>query len=175
MEDAPAPMSAFACLGFPYPRLDGYTSITRNAIKLNFGGLLMFTVDQEFVRKKLHDDLGGNRQSGISNLPKYPMVLLFTGESKDIYGYHDHWAEDGAYMYYGQGRTGDMTMSRGNKSIRDHVQNGKTLHLFEKTKLKSIVRYVGQFRCDGLELRPSSPAMDGRARESIVFRLILDD
>jgi 5-methylcytosine-specific restriction protein A len=76
--------------------------------------------------------LGGQRQGGISTPTKRPIVLLFTGESGSDHGYQDAWLDDRPFSYTGEGQRGDMTFSRGNVAIRDHVKNGKTLHIFRQ-------------------------------------------
>jgi 5-methylcytosine-specific restriction enzyme A len=64
-----------------------------------------------------------------------------------------------------------MTFVRGNKAIRDHVENGKDLLLFETLKTKGQCRYVGSFVCDGWDLRMATDKNDAY-RKAIVFRLI---
>jgi 5-methylcytosine-specific restriction protein A len=132
-----------------------------------------FEVGTEYVRKELHDKYGGNRQSGISPLLKHPMVLLFTGDTKDLYGYHDGWTNSGDFLYSGEGKSGDMVFKRGNKAIRDHQQNDIELHLFEKTS-KGRVKYVGRMRYVSHEIRESTPDFERRGRSAIVFRLTPD-
>jgi 5-methylcytosine-specific restriction enzyme A len=106
---------------------------------------IRFTVGTEYRRSSLHDEYGGSRQGGISPSAKSPIVLLFTGESGKQYGYlHDGFREDGTFWYTGEGRHGDMRMTKGNSAIRDSAGNGKQLHLFEQTR-KAFVQYLGEF------------------------------
>lgn len=51
---------------------------------------------------------------------------------EDGFVYHDHWTTDGDYIYSGEGKTGDQTMSLGNKAIVDAENDGKKIHLFVK-------------------------------------------
>lgn len=64
-----------------------------------------------------------------------------------------------------------MQMKGGNKSIINHVKDGKTLHLFEQTR-KTYVRYVGEAECVGYheELRPDS---NGDQRIVFIFHIAL--
>ena len=100
------------------------------------------------------------------------MVFLFTGDTGELYGYRDGPNADGTFHYTGEGQLGDMTFSRGNKAIRDHAGEGKTLHLFQKTKRSGYVRYVGEMKYVGHEEVEGIPDRDGRPRKAIVFRLV---
>jgi len=98
-----------------------------------------------YSRWFLHDVFKGERYKGISKPSEQPLIFLFTGKSGDDYGYEDEFKEDGGFWYTGEGKTGDMTMDGGNKAIRDHRKNGKSIHLFEDTDMPWIVQYVGEF------------------------------
>src|SRR6266446_1576038 len=93
-----------------------------------------FTIGQEYRRRDLHSKYGGQRQGGISTPLQLPILLLFTGESGEQYGYSDGFQEDGTFWYTGEGQIGDMEMVRGNRAVRDHEAEGKALHLFESTR-----------------------------------------
>lgn len=97
-----------------------------------------------YSRWFLHDVLKGERYKGISTPGDYPLIFIFTGESGDDYGYEDEFKEDGTFWYTGEGTTGDMTMDKGNKAIRDHNKNEESIHLFEDTDMPWIVQYVGE-------------------------------
>jgi 5-methylcytosine-specific restriction protein A len=91
-----------------------------------------WTVGKTYNRRRdLHDKYGGQRQGGISTPSAHPLIFLFTGESGAQYGYRDGPRPDGTCWYTGEGQVGDMEMVRGNRAIRDHVTDGKQLHLFE--------------------------------------------
>ncbi len=51
----------------------------------------MFAQSQEYRRRDLHDQLGGQRQGGISTPADQSIILLFTGNSGEQYGYSDGW------------------------------------------------------------------------------------
>lgn len=74
-----------------------------------------FTIGQEYRRRDLHTVYGGQRQGGISTPQQFPIVLLFTGESGEQYGYGDTFQADGTFWYTGEGQVGDMEMVRGNE------------------------------------------------------------
>lgn len=129
----------------------------------------MFTVGQTYKRSDLHKTFGGQEQGGISTPAGHGFLMLFTGEQGGQYGYKDGWTEDGVFFYTGEGQKGDMPFVRGNKAIRDHVADGKDLHLFAYVS-RGYVRYVGQMTCTGFH-EVSSPDIDGNDRKAIVFEL----
>lgn len=112
---------------------------------LNFAG---FEKDKFYKRSELHDVYGGNRQRGISNCADNNLLFIFTNPHKGQDVYVDKWKGDSFY-YSGEGRVGDMTFTGGNLSIKNHVANGKEIHLFEadkNTKNRGYWRYVDQVR-----------------------------
>lgn len=106
---------------------------------------MKLTVGTEYKRAKIHDAFGGSRQSGISASRQTDNILVFTGDSGDLYGYSDRWEGD-HFHYTGEGQLGDMEFVRGNKAVRDHAEDKKRIRLFEMTR-KSFVRYLGEMRC----------------------------
>jgi 5-methylcytosine-specific restriction enzyme A len=116
-------------------------------------GNVELVVGDEYIRRELHDKLGGPRQQGISSSAKYPVVLLFSGPGGEEHGYgYDGWKSSGVYEYTGEGRLalGDQRFARGNKAIRDHEQNGKSLLLFQQViggkRRTNRVRFEGEMR-----------------------------
>lgn len=130
----------------------------------------MFVQGQVYRRRDLHDQYAGQRQGGISTPANHPMILLFTGESGQQYGYSDDWTEAGVFLYTGEGQRGDMGFLRGNLAIRDHSANGKDIHLFSYVRA-GHVRYVSQMVCIGNHDR-QGPDLDGNMRRAIVFELV---
>ncbi len=124
-----------------------------------------------YRRRDLHGYYGGQRQGGISTPQRYPIIFLFTGESGQQYGYSDGPRDDGSFWYTGEGQVGDMEMVRGNLAIRDHRENGKTLHLFEDVG-SGRVRYVSEASYLGHH-REVAPDREGDGRQAIVFELAL--
>lgn len=90
-----------------------------------------FIPKQVYRRSSLHDQYGGSRQSGISPLAKHSWIFIFSGAKGKQHGYKDRWENKNIFSYTGEGQVGDMTFTRGNLALRDHLQNGKRVFLFE--------------------------------------------
>src|SRR5262245_41897045 len=90
-----------------------------------------FVIGETYRRRTLHEQYGGQEQSGISTPRSFPFIFLFTGDSGREYGYQDGYRKDGIFWYTGEGRRGDMQMVRGNRAILDHEKTSRALHLFE--------------------------------------------
>ena len=108
----------------------------------------MFVQGQVYRRQDLHRQFGGQYQGGISTPNNYPLILLFTGESGQRYGYSDGWTDEGVFLYTGEGQRGDMEFVLGNSAIRNHANNGEDIHLFSQAA-RGEVRYEGQMVCTG--------------------------
>src|SRR2546421_12276750 len=78
----------------------------------------MFVQNREYRRIDLHKQFGGQGQGGISTPRMYPLILLFTGDVGEQYGYADGWTKEGLFLYVGEGQQGDMQFVRGNAAIR---------------------------------------------------------
>lgn len=129
----------------------------------------MFTKGQEYQRRDIHNLYGGQEQGGISTPANHNMILLFSSPRGQESGYVDGWTDQGIYLYTGEGQRGDMVFTRGNAAIRDHVANGKELHLFEQSK-RGYAVYIGQMMCQGYHYR-QGPDAQGQIRQMIVFEL----
>lgn len=132
----------------------------------------MFEIGKIYKRKEeIHGVYGGQGQGGISTPSKHPMVLVFTGDAGENYGYQDQFRPDGVFWYTGEGQIGDMEILRGNVAVRDHLDNRKKLHLFEYVR-KAHVRYIGEALCvdHHIEQRPDR---EGNTRNAIIFHLAL--
>ncbi|WP_254522645.1 AAA family ATPase [Natrinema caseinilyticum] len=121
-----------------------------------------------YERTELHSRHGGSRQSGIAPSRDEPVVFLFTGGSGEEHGYRDEIRSDGTVIYTGEGQVGDMEMMRGNRVVRDHVEEGRELHLFAMEE--EGVRYVGQYMYAG-HFFEELPDSEGELREGIRFNL----
>jgi 5-methylcytosine-specific restriction enzyme A len=130
--------------------------------------MLDFKIGNIYHRSEIHDQFGGQRQYGISTPHKFNIIFLFTGQSGKEHGYNDGWRNDRIFLYSGEGQTGDMTFTRGNKEIRDHQETGKELHLFEIIG-GGQVKYLGQMVC--LEYRILDEDTRGITRKTIQFEL----
>ena len=132
----------------------------------------MFELGRAYKRRdEIHKVYGGQEQGGISTPAGHPLIFLFTGEAGHDYGYKDGPDENGVFRYTGEGQVGDMEFTNGNRAIRDHVANGKDIHLFEKSYPDRLVRYLGQYVCTDWE-RGRGPDREGNDRELIIFHLV---
>lgn len=71
------------------------------------------------------------------------------------------------FSYTGEGQLGDMKFSKGNLALRDHIQNGKRVFLFE-SYTKGYVKFIGEvelFDVDFIETHDTS----GTTRIGIKF------
>ena len=62
----------------------------------------------------------------------------------------DKW-EDEVFYYSVEGTLGDMTYTRGKKSIRDHHVDDNKLFLFQKTKKSGFWTFVDEFNYTGYQ------------------------
>jgi 5-methylcytosine-specific restriction protein A len=132
----------------------------------------MFEVGRIYKRKEeIHGVYGGQGQGGISTPSKHAIVIIFTSDAGESYGYQDQFRPDGTFWYTGEGQVGDMEMLRGNAAVRDHQKAGKQLHLFEYIK-KAHVRYIGQAQCVGYHIE-QRPDRECNTRNAIIFHIAL--
>lgn len=82
---------------------------------------------------------------GINITPSSIVLISRIEKKSDYFVYHDHWTEDGDYIYSGEGKTGDQKFSRGNKAIVDAEYYGKEIHLFVKFSSTQYY-YQGKFK-----------------------------
>jgi beta-glucosidase len=129
----------------------------------------MFEVGNEYRRRDLHEQYGGQPRRRISTPADRDIIMLFVSGRDEHPGRANGWTEDGVYLFTGEGRKGDQKFVRGNRAIRDHVAAGKALYLFEATR-QGYVEYVGQFVYAGHHHR-QAPDSQGARRSVIVFEL----
>jgi 5-methylcytosine-specific restriction protein A len=133
---------------------------------------ITFLVGQLYNRRsEIHAVYGGQQQGGIVTPQACPFIFLFTGEAGEQHGYSDGWRAEGVFAYTREGQRGNMEFARGNRAIRDHVEDGKDLLLFEATSTKGSYRYRGCFECTGWETG-IGPDTNGELRSTIVFLLV---
>lgn len=121
-------------------------------------------------RARLHDLVGGGRQSGISPSRKTPNILLFYApDSGEKHGYFDHWKHDGLFHYTGEGQNRDQVFARGNKAIRDHALEKRALRLFKGAG--GDVEYVGEFSLDHFYASKTNESGSSKARNVIIFAI----
>lgn len=100
-----------------------------------------FIPNQLYKRTDIHALYGGNGQSGISPSAKFPYIFIFSGKTGNQYGYKDRWDNENIFSYTGEGQIGDMKFVKGNLALRDHINNGKRVFLFEYQK-SGIVKFI---------------------------------
>jgi 5-methylcytosine-specific restriction enzyme A len=122
-------------------------------------------------RAEIHAALGGQEQGGISTPSGRPVVIAFTGEAGEAHGYSDFWDDEGHFHYYGEGQSGDMTFTGGNRAIQNHLADHKTLILFQMMGKGQPCRYWGEFVLISSYLKPNTQATRGPVRTAIVFKL----
>lgn len=140
---------------------------------MDFGALAgHFRRGQTYVRKRIHDSIGGQEQGGISTPRSVPAVLLFRTQHVVDSGYQDDgWQADGFYHYTGEGQFADMQMTRGNRAVRDHMKTGRALMLFEGVGSRpGLYRFEGFMNCVDYYERYTDAL--GNQRRVFVFRLI---
>ena len=123
------------------------------------------------LRKDLHKYLGGSGQGGINPSSKSSSILIFTDPKEGAkHGYNDGWNK-GIFEYFGSGQKGNMELKKMNKSLLNHVEEGRRLFLFNGHR--GEITYENEFIL--YERDPYfwtiSPDNEGKLRDSIVFRL----
>ncbi len=133
---------------------------------------LPFQVGALYNRQaQIHALLGGQQQGGISTPKESPVIIAFTGEAGVSHGYRDFWDDDEIFHYFGEGQSGNMRYTGGNRAIEQHVSDGKKLILFQMMGKGRPYRYLGEFLRLSSYIQPSTPDTNGDLRNAIVFRL----
>ena len=105
--------------------------------------ILPFIPNQLYKRSTIHDQFGGNRQSGICPSASVPYIFIFSGKSGSQFGYKDGWDNPNLFTYTGEGQIGDMSFTKGNLALRYHIAKGKRVFLFEYVQ-SSNVRFISE-------------------------------
>lgn len=92
-------------------------------------------------RSNIHAIYGGSWRGGICPSSKFPYIFIFSGKSGQQHGYLDRWDNPNVFSYTGEGQEGDMKFTKGNLALRDHLQNGKRVFLFENVS-KGFVKFI---------------------------------
>lgn len=106
---------------------------------------------------------------GINPTDSTVVLISSIGKASGNFVYHDKWTTDGDYLYSGEGKTGDQTMTKGNLAIRDAARNGKKIHLFVKFSPQEYY-YQGVFELVDCTYEDEKDE-DGNARKEYKFRL----
>ena len=128
-----------------------------------------FIPNQLYKRSLIHDEYGGNRQGGISPSAKVPYIFIFSGKSGAQYGYNDRWDNHNIFTYTGEGQEGDMQFIKGNLALKDHLNRGKRIFLFE-IEGGGMVKFISEmefYDADYFE----TPDKNGTSRIGISFFL----
>jgi len=131
-----------------------------------------FRQGKKYLRQEIIDTYGGQSRSGITTPSNHPLIFLFTSDTGKEFGYVDGWTDEGTFEICGEGQVGDMKYVRGNKAILHHKQNGKELHLFEKTEDR-YVRYIAKMDYKS-HREDRGPDINGDDRKRIIFELTVD-
>lgn len=102
-----------------------------------------FIPNHVYKRSDIHDYYGGNRQGGIAPSAKVPYIFIFSGKSGSQYGYKDGWDNPNIFSYTGEGQIGDMKFVKGNLALREHINNGKRVFLFEYERI-GYVKFISE-------------------------------
>lgn len=127
----------------------------------------MFIPRQIYKRSQIHDQYGGNRQSGICPSSQGPFIFIFSGSQGGQHGYKDQWINDKVYSYTGEGQVGDMQFTRGNLALTEHQNQGKRVFLFEYVQ-RGYVKFESElefYDADYFE----TPDRNGEMRIGIKF------
>ena len=106
---------------------------------------------------------------GINPTGNTVVFISSIGKASGNFVYHDKWTVDGDYLYSGEGKTGDQTMTKGNLAIRDAARNGKKIHLFVKFSPQEYY-YQGIFELIDYTYEDEKDE-DGNIRKEYKFRL----
>ena len=106
---------------------------------------------------------------GINPTDNTVVLISSIGKASGNFVYHDKWTADGDYLYSGEGKTGDQTMTKGNLAIRDAARNGKKIHLFVKFSPQEYY-YQGVFELVDYTYENEKDE-DGNIRKEYKFRL----
>lgn len=106
---------------------------------------------------------------GINPTDNTVVLISSIGKASGNFVYHDKWTADGDYLYSGEGKTGDQTMTKGNLAIRDAARNGKKIHLFVKFSPQEYY-YQGVFELVDYTYEDEKDE-NGNIRKEYKFRL----
>jgi 5-methylcytosine-specific restriction protein A len=118
-----------------------------------------------------HQVYGGQERGGIATPDGVPYIFLFAGDRGEQYGYSDGWKESGIFAYTGDGQVGDVQFVRGNRAVRDHLEDGRDLLQFVALPTKGRYRFLGCFVCAGW-LEGTGRDRNGATRQTIIFQLV---
>jgi 5-methylcytosine-specific restriction protein A len=133
-------------------------------------------------RTQIRNVWGGSPQGGIAPSKDAESVLIYSDPGRgEQFGYHDGWLTDDdgelVFEYTGHGQAGPQKMWIGNKAIRDHALQSRSLRVFaatgEPNRKPQEFEYLGEFELDANEpfYKREAPDENGEFRMVFVFRL----
>lgn len=106
---------------------------------------------------------------GINKTQSAVVLISSVDSKKSGFVYHDHWTTDGDYIYSGEGKLGNQTMSSGNLAIVNAASEGKAIHLFVKFSPQEYY-YQGLFKLVDYTYEDDTDE-SGNTRKEYKFRL----
>jgi len=106
---------------------------------------------------------------GINPTPTKVVLISSIDKSGGKFVYHDRWTAEGDYIYSGEGKSGDQTMSKGNLAIKNAARDGKKIHLFVKFSPRDYY-YQGVFELIDY-IYEDEKDENGNTRKEYKFRL----
>lgn len=125
------------------------------------------------TRQEVEEQFGFNLSfgKGINTSRLNSNIVLISVISKEhgFFVYHDHWTQEGDYIYSGEGKNGDQSLVRGNRAIINAKDEHKTIHLFVKFSPQEYF-YQGVFELIDYTYEDDFGA-DKKIRKEYKFRL----
>ena len=106
---------------------------------------------------------------GINPTASSVVLISVIEKKKDSFVYHDRWTTDGDYIYSGEGKSGDQSMTRGNAAILNAKRDNKKIDLLVKFSSDKYI-YQGVFEFVDYEC-VDDKGEDGLLRKEYKFRL----
>ena len=122
--------------------------------------------------QQVEDEFGINISGfGRGINPTDTTVVLISSiiKTDGRFTYHDRWAENGDYIYSGEGRTGNQQLTKGNLAIVNAKRDRKAIHLFVKFSPREYY-YQGIFELAGYTYEVEKDDT-GSTRKEYKFRL----
>ena len=137
----------------------------------------------EFLRKdvvktyqEIENEYGINISKfgrGINTPKNSDKIILISAlkllSSDNRFTYHDHFTCDGDFIYSGEGKYGNQTLTRGNKAICDAKLDGKKILLFVRLA-KDTYYYQGEYEFVEYNIEKSTDAKN-TLRDEYKFKL----
>ena len=137
----------------------------------------------EFLRKdvvktyqEIENEYGINIRKfgrGINTPKNSDKIILISAlkllSSDNRFTYHDHFTCDGDFIYSGEGKYGNQTLTRGNKAICDAKLDGKKILLYVRLA-KDTYYYQGEYEFVEYNIEKSTDAKN-TLRDEYKFKL----